>query len=83
LVNDHKLNVASALVNQGDTIKWREGSKKTEYFKIILENIKAKNVPAWLSLDRQTLVGQVIGMPSSDVVEAKFEPTSVVEWYSR
>jgi len=83
LVNDHKLNVASALVNQGDTIKWREGSKKTEYFKIILENIKAKNVPSWLSLDRETLVGQVVGMPSSDVVEAKFEPTSVVEWYSR
>ena len=83
LVNDHKLNVASALVKQGDTIKWREGSKKTEYFKIVLESIKAKNVPAWLSLDRQNLVGQVIGMPSSDVVEAKFEPTSVVEWYSR
>jgi small subunit ribosomal protein S4 len=83
LVNDHKLNVASALVKQGDTIKWREGSKKTEYFKIVLESIKAKNVPAWLSLDRQNLVGQVVGMPSSDVVEAKFEPTSVVEWYSR
>ena len=83
LVNDHKLNVASALVNQGDTIKWREGSKKTEYYKIILENIKAKNVPAWLNLDRENLVGQVTGMPSSDVVEAKFEPTSVVEWYSR
>jgi small subunit ribosomal protein S4 len=83
LVNDHKLNVASALVNQGDTIKWREGSKKTEYFKIVLESIKSKNVPAWLSLDRENLVGQVVGMPSSDVVEAKFEPTSVVEWYSR
>jgi small subunit ribosomal protein S4 len=83
LVNDHKLNVASYLVNEGDTIKWREGSKKTEYYKTLVESIKAKTVPAWLSLDRENLVGQVTALPSSDVIETKFETTSVVEWYSR
>ncbi len=83
LVNDHKVNIPSYLVNEGDTIKWREGSKKTEYYKILVEGIKAKTVPAWLSLDRENIVGQVISLPSSDVIEAKFEPTSVVEWYSR
>jgi len=83
LVNDHKVNVPSSLVSEGDTIKWREGSKKTEYYKILVEGIKAKTVPAWLNLDRGNLVGQVTALPSSDVIEAKFEPTSVVEWYSR
>ena len=83
LVNDQKVNMPSYLVNKGDVIKWREGSKKTEYYKILVEGIKAKTVPAWLSLDRENLIGQVIGLPSSDVIEAKFEPTSVVEWYSR
>jgi small subunit ribosomal protein S4 len=83
LINGHKNNIPSALVKQGDTIAWREGSKKSEYFKILAESIKSKTVPAWLNLDRETLVGQVVGMPSSDAVEAKFEPTSVVEWYSR
>jgi small subunit ribosomal protein S4 len=83
LVNDHKVNVPSALVNEGDTIKWREGSKKTEYYKTLVEGIKAKTVPSWLSLDRENLVGQVTALPSSDTIEAKFEPTSVVEWYSR
>jgi small subunit ribosomal protein S4 len=83
LVNNHKVTVPSALVKEGDVIKWREGSKKTEYYKILVESIKAKTVPAWLSLDRATLVGQVTGQPSSDATEAKFEPTSVVEWYSR
>jgi small subunit ribosomal protein S4 len=82
-VNDRRVNIASFLVSEGDTIKWREGSKKTELFKILVEGIKAKTVPAWLSLDRANIVGQVIAMPSSDVIEAKFEPTSVVEWYSR
>jgi small subunit ribosomal protein S4 len=83
MVNDRRVNIASFLVSEGDTIKWREGSKKTELFKILVEGIKAKTVPAWLSLDRANIVGQVIAMPSSDVIEAKFEPTSVVEWYSR
>ena len=83
LVNGHKVNVPSCLVDEGDTIKWREGSQKTEYFKILKEGIKAKTVPAWLSLDRENLVGQVVALPAADVLEAKFEPTSVVEWYSR
>jgi small subunit ribosomal protein S4 len=83
LVNDHKVNIPSYLVNEGDTIKWREGSKKTEYFKTLVESIKSKTVPAWLSLERENIVGQVVAMPSTDVIEAKFETTSVVEWYSR
>jgi small subunit ribosomal protein S4 len=83
LVNGHKVNVPSCMLDEGDTIKWREGSQKIEYFKILKEGIKAKTVPAWLSLDRENLVGQVVSLPSSDVLEAKFEPTSVVEWYSR
>jgi small subunit ribosomal protein S4 len=83
LVNEHRINIPSYLVNEGDTLKWREGSKKTEYYKILVEGIKAKTVPAWLSLDRENIAGQVISLPSTDVLEAKFEPTSVVEWYSR
>jgi small subunit ribosomal protein S4 len=83
LVNDHKVNIPSYMVSEGDVIKWREGSKKTEYYKMLVEGIKAKTVPAWLELDRENLVGKVVALPSADVIEAQFEPTSVVEWYSR
>jgi len=83
LVNDHKVNIPSSLVKEGYTIKWREGSKKTEYYKILVEGIKSKTIPAWLELDRENLVGKVVALPSADVIEAQFEPTSVVEWYSR
>jgi len=83
LVNDHKVNIPSYLVGEGDVIKWREGSKKSEYYKIVAEGIKSKTVPAWLELDRENLIGKVVGLPSANVIEAKFEPTSVVEWYSR
>ncbi len=83
LVNDKKVDIASYLVNQGDTIKWREGSKKTEYFKILAEGIKAKSVPNWLDLDRENIVGKVLSLPSSATIETKFETTNIVEWYSR
>jgi small subunit ribosomal protein S4 len=83
LVNDHKVNIPSYRISEGETIKWREGSKKTEYYKILVEGIKAKTVPGWLNLDRANIVGQVVSLPTSDMIEAKFETTSVVEWYSR
>jgi small subunit ribosomal protein S4 len=82
-VNGHKTDIPSALVNEGDAIKWREGSKKTEYYKILVESIKGKTVPVWLSLDREQLVGQVVSMPAIDAAESKFEAKSIVEWYSR
>jgi small subunit ribosomal protein S4 len=83
LVNDHRVNIASSLINEGDVIKWREGSKKSEYYKIMIEGIKSKTVPSWLSLNRENISGQVISLPSSEAIESKFEPTSIVEWYSR
>jgi small subunit ribosomal protein S4 len=83
LVNDHKVNIPSFLAKQGDVVKWREGSKKSEYYKTLVEGIKAKTVPTWLELDRANLVGKLAALPTSNVIEAKFETTSVVEWYSR
>jgi small subunit ribosomal protein S4 len=44
-VNDKKVNIASYLISQGDTIKWREGSKKTEYYKTLIEALKPKPSP--------------------------------------
>jgi small subunit ribosomal protein S4 len=83
LVNSHKVNIPSYLVVLNDTISFREGSKKTEYYKTLVEGIKAKTVPTWLNLDRENIVGKVMTLPSADTLETKFEPTNIVEWYSR
>jgi small subunit ribosomal protein S4 len=83
LLNGQKTNIPSALVKEGDTISWREGSKKTEYYKQILENIEAKAVLSWLSIDRQTLTGQMVTLPTPDQVDAKFDGKAVIEYYSR
>jgi small subunit ribosomal protein S4 len=83
MLNGHGANIPSALVKEGDTISWREGSKKTEYYKQLVQDIESKTVLSWLSLDRQTLVGQVLALPTPDQVDAKFDGKAIVEYYSR
>ena len=76
-------NIPSALVKEGDTIGWREGSTKTEYYKQLVEDIESKTVLNWLSLDRQNMIGQVLSLPTPEEVDAKFDGKAIVEYYSR
>jgi len=83
ILNGRKTNIPSCLVKEGDTISWREGSTKTEYYKELTKSIEAKSILNWLSLDRANLVGQVLSLPTPEDVEAKFEGKTIVEYYSR
>ncbi len=83
MLNGRKTDIPSCLVKEGDTISWRGGSTKTEYYKQLLQNIESKSVLSWLSLDRQNLVGQVLSLPTPDDTDAKFDGKTIVEYYSR
>jgi len=83
VLSGRRTNIPSCLVKEGDTISWREGSTKTEYYKQVVEEIKSKAVPSWLGLDRGNLVGQVISTPTPEDAGVKFEGQSIVEYYSR
>ncbi len=83
MLNGHRTSASSCVVKEGDTISWRERSSKTEYYKQVVANIKAKSVASWLSLDRENLVGQVLSLPTPDEIAAKFDGKAIVEYYSR
>ncbi|MDD5338990.1 MAG: 30S ribosomal protein S4 [Dehalococcoidales bacterium] len=83
LLNEKKVDIPSTLIKEGDTISWREGSKNSEYYKILAESIEAKEVLSWLSLNKQSMVGQVVSLPTPDQVDAKFDGKAVIEYYSR
>ena len=83
MLNGRKTDIPSCLVKEGDTISWREGSTKTEYYKQLLQSIESKSVLSWLSLDRQNLVGQVLSLPTPDDTDVKFNGKTIVEYYSR
>ena len=83
MLNGHKTDIPSCMVKEGDSISWRKESTKTEYYKQLVESIGAKDVLRWLSLDRQSIVGQIISLPTPDDIDIKFEGKSIVEFYSR
>ncbi len=83
LVNGRRLNIPSALVKEGDVISWHQSSTKTEYYKQVAQSIASKMVPNWLSLDKPTLVGRVVSLPTPDETGAQFNAKSIVEYYSR
>lgn len=83
MLNGRRTNIPSCLVKEGDTISCRENSAKTEYFKQLIEDIEAKSIASWLSLDRQNLVGQVLSLPTPDEIGATWDGKAIVEYYSR
>jgi small subunit ribosomal protein S4 len=70
-------------VKSGDVIKWREVSKKTEYYKRVAEEVEEKIIPNWLSLDKENMTGKVLNLPGRDDIEAGFGEKAIVEYYSR
>ena len=83
LLNEHKTDIPSCLVKEGDTISWKPASTETEYYKQLVLGIESKSVLNWLNLDKQKLVGKVLSLPTPDDIKAKFDVKSIVEYYSR
>jgi len=83
MVNDRKTDIPSFLVKSGDVVKWREASKKTEYYKRVAEEIEEKFIPDWLSLDKESMTGRVLNLPGKDDIELGFNVKAIVEYYSR
>lgn len=81
IVNEHKLDIPSYLVKPGDVIAWGEGSIKTDLYKKAVQEIDSKIIPGWLSLDKETLSGRLLTLPSE--VEVNFDKKMIVEYYSR
>jgi small subunit ribosomal protein S4 len=82
-VNGRKLDIPSYLVKESDEITFREQSRKTGYYKRVVEVIETKVVPDWLSVDRKTLVCKVSSLPTPGDLEQKLDAQAAVEYYSR
>jgi len=83
LLNGRKTDIPSCLVKEDDVISWKESSTKTGYYQQVVQNIPAKLVLGWLSLDKENLVGRVVSLPTPDDIDVKFEGKAIVEYYSR
>ncbi len=83
VVNGRKTNIPSFLVHTGDVVAVRTESRPRNYFKAVVEDLDARGVPGWLSLDVQEMSAQVLRDPNADECEQNLQPQMIVEFYSR
>ncbi|MCH7552377.1 MAG: 30S ribosomal protein S4 [Chloroflexi bacterium] len=82
-VNGRRMDIPSYLVKVGDVIEWTEKAKKTEAYKLLIQDLKRKPIPDWLSLDTEAVKGTVQALPVPRDMDVKIEDRMIVEYYAR
>jgi len=82
-VNGRRTDVPSMLLNPGDMVTVRSGSRGKTYFKQLPDLAEETNVPAWLDRDLRNLSGKVIRMPERGEMDSNLQEQLIVEYYSR
>ena len=83
LVNGKSINIPSYSVKKGDVVSIKETKKKKLVLKDLLPQLKKKEAPLWLKLDKEKFEGQFVGEPSLEEVNPPAEISLVFEFYSR
>jgi small subunit ribosomal protein S4 len=82
-LNGHKADIPSHVVKLDDIIAWTARGAKSEFFAVAQEQIKGRTPPSWLALDVEQMTGRVLLAPVTEEIGAKFDPATIVEFYSR
>jgi small subunit ribosomal protein S4 len=82
-LNEHKADIASALVKPGDVIAFRPRSAKSEDIQAVVASNRSKTVPGWLEVDWEHLKARVLALPTRADVTLPVEEHLVVELYSK
>ncbi len=82
-VNGRKTNIPSFLVRPNDVVGVRPESRRAKYFKERKDLLGKRAVPAWLSLDEETMDGRVLVLPTRQEIDVPVQEQLIVEFYSR
>ena len=82
-VNGHKVDISSYNVRAGDTVTVRENPKSRQLATRNLDLTQIVPVPDWLTVNRDTLSGQVARIPSREEIAPIVNEQLIVELYSR
>lgn len=82
LVNGKKVKSPGYRVKINDEISLEEKMKNNKYVLASLE-LLSSNLPSWLSLDREKLIGKVLSLPSREEISFPVAENLIVEFYSR
>jgi len=83
LVNGKRVNIPSYQVKKGDEVSVLLKSRKNPLILSAVEGVSGRGLPEWLNLDRETLTGQVLELPSREPIGVPIEVSLIVELYSK
>ena len=79
LVNGHKCDISSRLIEPGDVITFKE--KNHNVLRQNMEMIAGHNVPAWIEWNPSQLTAKVNAMPTPDDVPFEVNMKLIIEFY--
>ncbi len=82
-VNGRRTDVPSMILQPGDVVEAREGSRNRTYFKSLPDVSESRTVPGWLNRDLAKLSGKVLQAPNRQEIDANLNEQLIVEYYSR
>lgn len=82
-INGTATDIPSYRVRVGDVIALKETKKGKGLIQGLSERMSKVNPPKWLTVNAGVMEGKVTGLPEGDDLQAVFDPTMIVEFYSR
>jgi small subunit ribosomal protein S4 len=82
-VNGRKVNIPSYALKVNDAIEVKDTNASKQMATRSLESSTSRMVPDWLLLDKATMKGTVMRVPTRDEIQPIANEQAVVEFYSR
>lgn len=82
-VNKRRLDVPSYTVKIDDEISLASSLDKNPFVFESIESKDISSIPAWLSLDREKLIGKVVRLPKREEITIPIQEQLIVELYSK
>jgi len=82
-VNGKSVNIPSYIVGKEDVVAVKKTKLQKGPFRDIAADLKKKETPVWLTLNKEKLEGKVIGFATVEEVKPPAEISTIFEFYSR
>lgn len=82
-VNGKSVSSPSYSISKNETVGIKTQSASSPLFKDYVERIKTFTPPEWITLDKNTRVATIVGMPTRENSQFSYDLQRIVEFYSR
>lgn len=82
-VNDSRVDIPSFSVSVGDVVSIKPSKVQKGIVKVIPEAMNLSTLPSWIARDEKAMTGKVTSIPEGEDLKQGFDPTLIVEFYSR